>query len=246
MVATNKRQAAGRVTVAETRPAHPAGDPLLVSWVRVGTGCGVVAGLSYALAAAAPFTSALALGAAFLFGPALIGFSAGLYHVLRAHRRTITLDLGLMADVAAGVTVTLMLLTQLALNRWFELQFGSGSRDSPERALRAGFEAANGIQLGLDVAWDVFLALGTCLFAWNMWHHPRFGRVLAVSGAAIAVALTVTNLASFPVPPGHAGSVDFGPVIGLWYVIVTVRLAMAARWAAASSGRSQVEHQHGG
>ena len=34
---------------------------------------------------------------------------AGLYQVLRAHRRTVTLDLGLMANIAAGVTVTLML-----------------------------------------------------------------------------------------------------------------------------------------
>jgi hypothetical protein len=228
-----KRPPAQRSPAVETRREHQAGDSLLVGWVRVGTACGFSAGLSYALAAAAPVTSDLALVAAFVFGPALIGFSVGLYHVLRAHRRTITLDLGVMANVAAGITVTLMFFTQLTLNRWFELQFGSGSSESSERSLRAGFEAANGIQLGLDVAWDVFLALGTFLFAWNMWHHQRFGRVLAVSGGVIAVALTITNLASFPEPPGHAGMLDFGPVIGLWYVIVTVRLAMAGRWAAA-------------
>ena len=234
MADTSKRPPAG-ATLTGTTGAQPAGDPLLLGWVRVGAACGFVAGLSYALAAAAPVTSDLALVAACVFGPTLVGFSAGLYHVLRAHRRTITLDLALMANIAAGVTVTLMFLTQLTLNRWFELQFGSGSRDSSERALRTGFEAGNGIQLGLDVAWDVFLALGTVLFAWNMWRHPRFGRVLAVSGGVTAVALTVTNLVLFPEPPGHAGSVDFGPVIGLWYMIVTVRLAMAARWAAARS-----------
>jgi hypothetical protein len=86
--------------------------------------------------------------------------------------------------------------------------------------------------LGLDVAWDVFLVLGAMLLAWNMWHHPRFGRVLAVSGGVIAIALLVINLAVFPEPPGH-NTVDLGPVIGLWYVIVTVRLAMSRRWAAA-------------
>jgi hypothetical protein len=213
----------------ESRPP-PA---LLVGWTRVGAACGFVAALSYALASAAPVTSALALVAAFLFGPALVGFSTGLYHVLRAHRRTVTLDLGLMANVAAGVTVTLMFFSQLGLHRWFEVQFGSGSTDSPERALRAAFEAANGIQLGLDFAWDVFLALGAVLLAWNMWRHPRFGRLLAALGVGIAVVFLVLNLATFPDPPGHAGSVDLGPVIGLWYLIVTVRLAMSGRWAAA-------------
>jgi hypothetical protein len=66
-----------------------------------------------------------------------------------------------------------------------------------------------------------------------MWRHPRFGRVLAVSGGGIAVALALVNLAAFPEPPGQAGLVDLGPVIGLWYLIVTVRLAGSGRWAAA-------------
>jgi hypothetical protein len=182
---------------------------------------------------AAPATSALGLVAACLFGPALVGFSTGLYYVLRARRRTVTLDLGIMANIAAGVTVTLMFFSQLGLKQWFEVQFGTGSTDSPERALRAAFEAANGIQLGLDFAWDLFFALGAVLLAWNMRRHPRFGRLLAISGSMIAVALIVLNLASFPEPPGHAASIDLGPVMGLWYVIVTVRLAMSGRWAAA-------------
>jgi hypothetical protein len=205
----------------------------VVSWTRIGAACGFVAGASYALAMVAPVTSALGLVAACVFGPALVAFSAGLYHVLRARRRTVTLDFALMANFAAGITVTLMFFTQLTLNQWFDLQFGEGSTDSSERALRAGFEAANGIQLGLDVAWDLFLALGVVLLAWNMWHHPRFGRLLAASGIVIAVTLIVLNLTVFPEPPGHSGSIDLGPVIGLWYLIVTVRLAMSGRWAAA-------------
>jgi hypothetical protein len=79
------------------------------------------------------------------------------------------------------------------------------------------------------VAWDVFLVLGAVLLAWNM--HPRFGRVLAVSGCVIAMALIVINLAVFPEPPGH-NAIDLGPAIGLWYLIVTIRLAMSGRWAA--------------
>lgn len=215
------------------RQGEPRTAPPLVSWTRVGALCGFVAGASYALASAVPATSALGVVAASVFGPALVALSAGLYHVLRAHRRTVTLDFGIMANFAAGVTVTLMLFTQLALNQWFELQFGTGSADSSERALRAGFEAANGIQLGLDLAWDLFLALGVVLLALNMWQHPRFGRLFAISGSVLAIVFIVLNLTAFPEPPEHSGSIDLGPVIGLWYVIVTVRLAMSGRWAAA-------------
>jgi hypothetical protein len=168
----------------------------------------------------------------------LAAAATGLYHILRLHRRTVTLDLALMANVAAGITVPLMLFAQLGLKRWFEVQFGPGSTDSSERSLHAAFEAANGIQLGLEVAWDLFLAVGTVLLAGNMWHHPRFGRLVAVTGAAIAVALAAANLAVFPEPPADAGSVDLGPLIGLWYLIVTIRLAGSAHWAAAQQHHS--------
>lgn len=213
--------------------AEPGAErPLVVRWTWVGAGCGFLAVLSYALISAAPLTSAQGLVLACVFGPALVCASTGLYNVLRLHRRTVTLDLGLIANVVAGATVTLTQLAQLGLRRWFEDEFGKGSTDSAERALHAAYEAANGIQLGLDVAFDVFLGLGTALLATNMWQHPRFGRLLGVSGVAIAVALVVLNLVAFPEPPAEAGSIDLGPLVGTWYLVVTGRLAMSARWAA--------------
>ncbi len=223
---------APRESVPRTAGRGESGPPPapLLRWTRVGAACGFVVALSYALGSAG-LSAVLDLVAACVLGPALMGFSMGLYHVLRAHRQTVSLDLGLVANLAAGVTVTVMLFAQPGLNRWFELQFGPGSTDSSERALQAAFEAGNGIQLGLDVAWDVFLVLGAALLAWNMWHHPRFGRFLAVSGCVIAAALIVINLAVFPEPPGH-NAIDLGPLIGLWYLIATIRLAMSGRWAA--------------
>lgn len=206
---------------------------LMVRWAHTGAVSGFVAVLCYSLISAAPLTHSQALVVVCIFGPALGCASMGLYHILRLHRPTVTVDLALLANVAAAVTVTLMFLAQLGLKRWFEIQFGQGSTDSSDPTLHAAFEAANGIQLGLDVAWDLFLVLGTVLFAWNMWHHPRFGRLLAVAGATIAVALLAANLAVFPEPPADAGSIDLGPLIGLWYLIVTIRLAMSGGWAAA-------------
>jgi hypothetical protein len=203
---------------------------LIEQWARIGGVCGVLAMVVYTVGSAAELTTAQEAVVACVFGPAIVCASMGLYHVLRLRRRTVSLDLGLVANVAAGFTVTLMLMAQLGLKGWFELEFGDGASDSTERALHAAFEAANGIQLGLDVTWDVFLVLGTVLLGVNMWRHPRFGRVIAASGIAIAVTLIAINLAIFPEPPGHAGVIDPGPIIGLWYVVVSVRLLRSARW----------------
>ena len=50
--------------------------------------------------------------------------------------------------------------------------------------------------------WDVFLAIGTFLFALNMWTHPRFGRAFTRSpGGVLAVLLLTLNFGTFPEPP---------------------------------------------
>jgi hypothetical protein len=216
------------VAVTDSHPERT----LVDRWARTGAACGVLAMTIYTVASAASLTIKQEAVVAAVFGPAIAAASMGLYHVLRLRQRTVSLDLGLVANLAAGVTVTLMLMAQLGLKGWFELEFGDGAADSSERPLRAAFEAANGVQLGLDVAWDVFIGLGTVLLALNMWSHPRFGRILAVSGASIAIGLIVINLAIFPEPPGHSGVIDLGPLIGVWYVIVSVRLARSGRWIA--------------
>ena len=203
---------------------------LIEQWARIGGVCGVLAMVVYTVGSAAELTTAQEAVVACLFGPAIICASMGLYYVLRLFRRTVSLDLGLVANVAASITLTLMLMAQLGLKGWFELEFGDGASDSTERALHVAFEAANGIQLGLDVAWDVFLVLGTVLLGVNMWRHPRFGRVIAATGIATAVTLIAINLALFPEPPGHAGAIDLGPVLGAWYVVVSVCLLRSARW----------------
>jgi hypothetical protein len=215
---------------------------LIQQWALIGGACGVLAMAVYTAGSAVELTTRQEAVVATVFGPAIACASMGLYLVLRLRRRTVSLDLGLVANVAAGVAVTLMLMAQLGLKGWFELEFGDGATDSTERAMHAAFEAANGIQLGLDVAWDVFLVMGTVLLAVNMWHHPRFGRAIAAAGIVTAVGLMVINLLTFPEPPGHAGGIDLGPFIGSWYVVVSVRLLTSRRWVAQAAG----SHQPGG
>jgi hypothetical protein len=199
--------------------------------LRLGVVCGTLAVVIYALtqAVALPLRPTLVLVCS--FGPLLAIGSTGLWELLRQHRRTATLDIGLVANLAAGVAVTLMFLAQLGLKAWFEAGLGGSAQQVSPEVAEAAFQAGNGIQLGLDVAWDAFLAIGTAMLAWNMREHPRFGRAYAATGLLLAAALIGLNLAAFPENPGRAGWIDLGPLIGVWYLWVTLRMAWSLRWA---------------
>jgi hypothetical protein len=199
--------------------------------LRLGVVCGALAVIDYALTQAASLPLLPTLLLVCSFGPLLAIASAGVYELLRMHRRTATLDIGLVANIAAGIAVTLMFLAQLGLKEWFASGLGGSAQHVDPAISEAAFQAGNGIQLGLDVAWDVFLAIGTAALAWNMREHPRFGRPYAATGLLLAAALIVLNLATFPENPGAAGWVDVGPLIGLWYLWVTLRMAWSLRWA---------------
>jgi hypothetical protein len=190
------------------------------TWAEIAVVCGVLAVAAYALIVAAPLSTGPAVVVC-VFGPSLASASAGLYEVLRLHRATASLKIGAAANVAAAVVVTGTLLAQLGFKRWLELKFSSAATVGPSSH---SYQAANGLQFGLDVAWDLFLSLGTFLLALNMWRHPRFGRVFALAGALIAALLLATNLGSFPEPPGDSGLVDLGPLVGLWYLAVAIRI----------------------
>jgi hypothetical protein len=112
-------------------------------------------------------------------------------------------------------------------------------RDYMERATDAAtkstlewiWKVVDKVQLGLDVSWDVFIAIGTLLFAVNMLGHPRFGRIIGGIGVALAILLLGFNLYSFPIPPANAELIDFGPFVGLWYLVVSVQLLRSVPWA---------------
>lgn len=199
--------------------------------LRIGVVCGSLAVVDYTLTQVTSLPLLPTLILVCSFGPFLAIGSAGVYELLRLSRRTVTLDIGLVANITAGAAVTLMFLAQLSLKEWLSTGLGGSAQHVAQAVSQAAFQGGNGIQLGLDVAWDVFLAIGTAALAWNMRNHPRFGLAFTVTGLVIAAALVALNLAAFPENPGSAGSIDMGPFVGLWYLAITIRMAWSLGWA---------------
>jgi hypothetical protein len=185
--------------------------------VHLGIGAGFFTCLTYPLVAFLPLPMLTKAILAACFGPALAVACFGLKGLLDLERPMVSSALGLLLNALGGVLFSAMALVQLAV----------GSLHSSEKVSAS----LNGIWLGMDKAWDAYIGLGTICFAVAMLRHPRFGRVFAFSGLAIGVSLLVLNFYTFPMPPASAGLIDPGPVIGLWYLVVTIQMWRSLSWA---------------
>jgi hypothetical protein len=178
--------------------------------------------VSYGLAAFAPFPEMLSLILAFAFGPLFMLASYGLYHLIAHSADALVLRIGLLFNLVATAMVTVMLVVQQTIFSFHDRFKAADHADVSEEQLTWMFREVNSVQLGMDIAWDIFISLGTFFFALAMWKHPVFGKILALSGMVIALLLLSFNLAWFPEPPADAGSIDFGPLVALWYLVLTI------------------------
>jgi len=195
-------------------------NELTLPWIKWGGIFGLGSMAVFALMAAGLLPDRADVVLAVAFGPLLSLASYGLSRLLALNRETVSLQIAAVSNVIAGALVTTMLLVQLAVR--------SGGRGSLDDFLWLKLRR---VDLGIDVAWDVYICTGTVLFAINMLRHPRFGRVWGGIGLGLAAVLAVLNLWTFPTPPANAGLVDLGPLVGLWYAAVSFQALRSLRWA---------------
>lgn len=187
--------------------------------IRVGIAAGFGTCVVYPLLIFVTLPDALTATLASLMGP-LVGISGwGLRELITLDRRRVSADLGAAGNALAGALLTAMLLVQIA----------AGMRAGGER-VDPGLVS---VWLGLDVAWDIYIGLGTLFFAFAMLKHPRLGAVLGSIGLVLALLLLVLNFWTFPQPPGEAGLIDVGPLVAAWYLAVTIMSLRALPWVRA-------------
>ncbi|MGB8342669.1 MAG: hypothetical protein WCE51_13855 [Chthoniobacterales bacterium] len=198
------------------------GDPPEIRWIECGIVAGLCASVLYPVLLFAPLPLAATAAAAALLGPAIGVGSLGLRQLIRLQGESVSAFLGSIINLVAGALFTAMALIQLAVRH-----------ASPNSALPRNL---TGVWLGLDVAWDVYIGLGTLFFAWSMLGHPRFRWPFALPGFVVGFLVVALNLYTFPIPPGEAGLFDIGPFVGLWYLAATVQSWRSLGWARAQLG----------
>jgi len=185
--------------------------------VQLGIVAGFITCLSYPLMVFGHLPKLPTTILAACFGPSLAVACFGLKRLLDWERPKVASSLGLLLNALAGALFCAMALVQGAVG--FSLH---GEKLSSQ---------VEAIWLGLDVAWDAYIGLGTICFALAMLRHPRFGRWFSASGLAIALGLLALNFYAFPRPPANAGLADLGPAVGIWYLAVTIQMWRSLHWA---------------
>lgn len=214
------------------------------SMARAGALAGIASVLAYFGAAFMPLPDAISRLLAFAFGP-LLGVSfLGLYHALASHSDGPALRFGVALGLLAGCTVTIMLSVQMGNNMIFAEQLdaadasttaGQAARD----AAMLSHRAVNRVQMLIDVAWDVFICGAGLGIGAAMLGHPRYRWLFGATGIAASAALLYLNLDTFPAGPAYAGSVDLGPLLAVWFLVVFLRVLWLNR-SAVPQPRSEV------
>lgn len=190
-----------------------------IQWILAGIIGGVLAAIVYPALLILSGPPSLTTVLASFFGLSIGVGSLGLMKLITLNKRSVLASLGAISNFTAGALFTAMALVQLAVK-----EVASAARVEFSRQLEA-------VWLGLDVAWDVYIAVGTVFFGWAMLSHPRFRWYFGVPGMLIGILLLVFNLLPFPTPPSSAGLIDLGPFVGLWYLAVTIQTWRSLGWA---------------
>lgn len=137
--------------------------------------------------------------------------------------------------VAGFSTLLAMLLVQVAVTSGIS-EMTQGLDAATAKALKRSLRL---VDMGLDVAWD--LLFGTAMLFWGFALRKRSGfgpgwgwPLLALGGLLMAL-----NLATFPWPPGSRGSLDLGPLAGMFMLAIFIRLAFLGRRARAASAPAE-------
>ncbi|MBI3587493.1 MAG: hypothetical protein HY088_10220 [Ignavibacteriales bacterium] len=200
-------------------------------WIKVGVITGLAASIIYPVMIFVPLPKAVAVVLLCSFGPLLSIACVGLYHLLKIHRAGIKAQIAVVSNIIAGTLVTIMFIVQTAVNFSMEKYLATATDASIKDSLNMIWKVVDKVQLGLDISWDVYIAIGTFFFGMCMMDHPRFGKTFGSVGVLFALLLLAFNLATFPLPPANNGLVDMGPFVGLWYAAVSVQALRSIKWA---------------
>lgn len=203
---------------------------LELNWIRIGIVAGFLTSLFYPLLIFVEMPQLPTVFFAAFVGPLLSVASFGLYKFMKLHRKTATLQIAMVSNVIAGTIFNLMLIVQLARRIGMEAYINDATNVASIEMLQWISRGVHTVQAGLDVSWDIYIVIGTFLFAWNMLSHPRFGKIFGSTGILLSALLIAFNLYTFPTAPMDAGLIDFGPLTGLWYLAITVQILRSMKW----------------
>ena len=200
-------------------------------WIKWGGYSGLMFVVLFMGAAVLPLPGKVSTIMALILPGFLVVGHIGLYQFLNLHRAAFTNQVAVIFGICAPVLVSAMLTVQMSMQSYMTKYYTPLDKATKAAQINI-WRAVDSVQLGLDVAWDMFILPTVMLFAWGAMKNPAFGKWFGAIGLVLGAVGFVLNVATFPIPPINVGLPDVGPFVVTWYGILFVLLIRAHRKAA--------------
>ena len=133
-----------------------------------------------------------------------------------------TIRLGSIFLVVGFAILTLMIAMQKAIfSEYRQLLDASGTAE-PTAPLKEAFSLVNHVQLGADVAFDIFYSIGVVFISSALVRGSGLAQLIGAYGLLAGAGLFALNIWYFPKPPAEMGSIDLGPASIAWWIALFV------------------------
>jgi hypothetical protein len=188
---------------------------------------GVVGTICYVIAITIPLNQIAMFGLAMTWPILSIIFVFSFYRYYALERKSVMNELAFLFASLAFTMVACMMSIQLAVGIGVE-EYMAKSSYADQQVLKVVKRSVRLVDMGLDVAWDMFIGVSLIFLSIALKQHHSFGTWWGLPSALLGVMLIVLNLLTFPWPPNSRGLFDIGPVVGLYIICLSTRLLLLA------------------
>lgn len=188
-----------------------------------GGASGIVGTLCYISAAAFQFNTRVTFLLAMVWPIFTIIFLFALFRFFDDSKKQMTNYLAFIFGCLAFTLVAAMLSSQLSVVAGTD-EYINSAPASDQELLRTIRKSERLVDLGIDVAWDLFIGTSLIFLGMTLRSRPNFGLWWGLPAGVLGFALIVLNVITFPWPPNTQNLFDIGPVIGLYIIFLAMRV----------------------
>ena len=133
-----------------------------------------------------------------------------------------TIRVGSVFLVVSFAILTLMITMQQAIFAEYRQLLDASGTAEPTAPLKEAFSLVNHVQLGADVAFDIFYSIGVVFISSALVRGSGLERLIGTYGLVVGASLLALNIWYFPKPPAEMESIDLGPPTIVWWVALFV------------------------
>jgi hypothetical protein len=184
---------------------------------------GIAGTLFYILVIVLPMPIKIAFVLAMSWPILSIIFVFALFQFINLDKQLVTNYLALIFACLAFTLLAVMISSQLAVVAGTD-EFLRNSPPIEHENLQLIKSSIRLVDMGIDVAWDLFIGCSLIFLSIALKAHPHFGFWWGLPAMVLAITLIVLNSITFPWPPYTQNLIDVGPAIGLYIILLALRL----------------------